>query len=261
MKSFAPFLLIFFLAGVPAHGQTDPVLISNVLMNLKKGYELKDVQILKTCFNPLPSLQEKAYVEMFKYMDGNKVRMEIKEMSISSNFARVEADIGQTYFIKVSGAAPAERTIDKSIHYILKKEGGKWFIKGLFDLSKVNKNIKISDKNTNMINDLLKTYVPDAARPGAFDSARLLSTTQNQCTWQVVPGAAKYVFSIADRDLTRETTGNLLWKIEGITTDRVSVPVAVINGLSTGVDYFAHIFAYDEKGNALSGQIYKLRKQ
>lgn len=251
-------VLIHVLALTLTWAQNPTNAVLTVLSNLKAGWETKDVGRLKTCFHDPSDWQIKTYSETFKYMDTCQVEMVFEEISLSGAYARVSTMVKRTWEMVV-GNQRFPQAAQKRIHYFLQYKSNKWGLVGTVDESRVKQTLPLTPGNLSFAAGLVSNSLTNQL---ALAESDLIKVNGNQKTlrWTANPKAALYTVSIADADLTRNATANLIWKTENAAAPWVILPSAALNSMVLGKVYFFHVFAYDEKKNALSGEIFKIKR-
>lgn len=255
------FLAFFFLLvmGTWAHTQSPSNAIFTVLSNLKKGWETKNTELLRTCFIEASEWQLKAYTETFGLMDRCRIDMQFVDLSYNSQFARVTTDVSRTWDLVVGGQR-FPQAAKKRVHYILKYAGGRWGLAGTIDESRVKTGLPLSPGNLDFASSLISNAPAGAQQNLALDNCLFVNTNQNTARWAPVAKAVLYAVSIADGDLTRNASAALIWKTENATSAWVALPRAAILSMAVGKVYYFHVFAYDGKQNPISGEIFKIKR-
>ena len=149
----------------------------------------------------------------------------------------------------------------KEIYYIFKKIKGKWWIGGIYDMSKVNENIKITKDNIPLINKVLSNS-SQSNRMNVFTSTSIeITESDKKVTWSSHPNADLYVVSITDMDLSKVRTGNLIWKIDQKGKNYAHIPLTIFDKLTKDKTYYLNVFSYSAAGIRLKGQIIKVFKK
>jgi len=257
------FLTVFFMVlalNSLFPQQTEESKLLAVLQNLKVGWETKNVDLLKTCFNPLPPLQIQTYQELFKIAKEIKVEIRTGEIKYNGDFASVDAQISQSYALMASNGQLIPKSSGKHVAYVFKKSQGIWSIAGIIDYSKVNTSLNITPNNIGSINKVLSNFSPESRALLANQGYQMVSASQNKVTWQSDLSSYQYVVSLADQDLTKVPSANLLWKVENVKDNFAYLPTSVISAMATNRVYFLHVFSYDSSGKALKGQIFQIAR-
>lgn len=226
--------------------------IVNVLSNLKKGYETRNVSLLLTCFNPVPPLQADTYKNLFAAAENFKVDIDIGAIKYNTEFASAEAKISESFDVIGSNGTRIPKNFSKSVAYLLKKTEGKWFIGSILDYSKVGGSLKVTPNNVGSLNQTLQKI---QATNSVGGNGLVVNASRNKVFWAANPGASQYVTSLADRDLTKDPVGNLLWKAEKIRDAFAFLPSTAISAMTPSKTYYLHVFAYDTAGSALTGEV------
>jgi hypothetical protein len=229
--------------------------VLSTLSNLKKGWETKDIEVLKTCFNPVPALQIQTYQELFKIAENFRIQFVIRGIKVNHEFASVDAELTQSWELLGGNSQRFPKTSTKHIAYIMKKMGDAWFISGTMDFSKINTSFKVTPESIPSINLILSNMVPSARLKLANEGYQPVAPGKGRLYWTADPQAATYVASLADQDLTKIPSGKLLWKLENIRETFVFIPDSIISTMVTGKIYYLHVFSYDANNKALRGQI------
>ncbi len=262
-------LLLILLSSSLLLSETDEDKIRDLFDRFEKGWETKNIELIKACFTRLPSKQISMYKYIFSISGKVILDVEIKDIVINGSFANIKARLKKEISYTPVGVPSQKEVRDKELRYILGKKNGNWYILGTIDpslakLFKSSGKVRITDKNYKAINKLME-QIPLKDRKSMysnFGGPRRINEEERKIKWASMGTIVRYKATITTEKLNNngEGGGTLIWKSEMTFNLEMDIPKDIIKKLEISKIYYLNIYGYDSKEQIMGIGLRQIRR-